>query len=40
MPVVTVRPLGRGPARALARAGIRSAPSIRRLLTTEREPQS
>ena len=37
VPVVTVRPLGRGPARALARAGIRPARSVRHVLSTEKE---
>jgi hypothetical protein len=37
VPVVTFRPLGRGPARSLARAGFRSTPAMRRLLTTELE---
>ena len=40
VPVVTVRPLGRGPSRALARAGIRSTAAIRGLLSTEPEEQS
>lgn len=35
-PVVTVRPLGRGLNRALARAGMRAAPPVRRLLEEER----
>ena len=39
VPVVTVRPLGRGPARALARAGIRSTRPVRDLLSTEQEQQ-
>jgi hypothetical protein len=34
VPILTVRPLGRGPARALARAGVRSARPMRQLLTT------
>ncbi len=37
VPIVTVRPLGRGPARALARAGIRPARSLRQLLTSAQE---
>jgi hypothetical protein len=37
VPILTVRPLGRGPARALARAGVRSARPIRQLLTTPQE---
>jgi hypothetical protein len=37
VPLVTVRPLGRGPARALARAGIRSTRSIRPLLSIDKE---
>ena len=37
VPIVTVRPLGRGPARALARAGIRPARSVRHVLSTEKE---
>jgi hypothetical protein len=36
-PVVGVRPLGRGPARALARAGVRPARSLRHLLATAPE---
>jgi hypothetical protein len=36
-PVVTVRPLGRGPARALSRAGVRPARLLRRLLATAQE---
>ena len=39
VPVTTVRPLGRGPARALARAGIRSTSAIRSLLSTDLEVQ-
>lgn len=34
VPILTVRPLGRGPARALARAGVRPARPVRQLLTT------
>ncbi len=37
MPVVTVRPLGRGPTRALARAGVRPARPVRRLLAATQE---
>ena len=37
VPILTVRPLGRGPARALARAGLRTARPIRQLLTTPQE---
>ena len=37
VPIVTVRPLGRGPARALARAGIRPARSVRHVLSNEKE---
>jgi hypothetical protein len=33
VPILTTRPLGRGPARALARAGVRSARPVRQLLT-------
>ena len=32
--VLTTRPLGRGPARALARAGVRPARPVRQLLMT------
>jgi hypothetical protein len=35
VPVVTLRPLGRGPARTLARAGVRSGRSVRRLVPPE-----
>ena len=35
--VVTVRPLGRGPGRALARAGVRSARPVRHLLSNAQE---
>jgi hypothetical protein len=34
VPILTARPLGRGPARALARAGVRPAKPVRQLLTT------
>jgi hypothetical protein len=34
VPILTVRPLGRGPSRALARAGVRPARPLRQLLTT------
>jgi len=37
VPILTVRPLGRGPARALARAGVRPARPVRHLLTTTPE---
>lgn len=37
VPVLTVRPLGRGPGRALARAGVRPARSLRHLITTRPE---
>jgi hypothetical protein len=39
VPVVAIRPLARGPARALARAGLRSTPAIRRLLSHDEEHQ-
>ena len=37
VPILTIRPLGRGPARALARAGVRPARPVRQLLMTRPE---
>ena len=37
VPILTTRPLGRGPARALARAGVRPAKPVRQLLLTRPE---
>ncbi len=37
VPIFTVRPLRRGPARALARAGVRAAKPVRQLLTIRPE---
>ena len=39
VPVLPVRPLGRGPARSLARAGVRPARAVRGLVTPAREPR-
>ncbi|MDA0161394.1 hypothetical protein OM076_14045 [Solirubrobacter ginsenosidimutans] len=37
VPILTTRPLGRGPARSLARAGVRCARPVRQLLTSPQE---
>ena len=40
VPVVMVPPLTRGPARSLARAGVRPARPVRHLVTAAREPRT